>query len=159
MCNEFCLSKHLFKLLFSCSSYLCKYTTKLIGRKYVVFLEMSKCNLEMSTWSQTCLIFCLRQEGRLIWAWGFIVSEEEDDPAQPRRRSPRASCPNCLFVFTLSRLYINKWDKWILWVCAEKFNGSDSVWMRFLWHSGVFWWILGIGEDKVGFVNRNAWWS
>lgn len=29
----------------------------------------------------------------------------------------------------------------------------------FLWHSSVFWWILGIGEDKVGFVNRNAWWS
>ncbi len=38
-------------------------------------------------------------------------------------------------------------------VCAEMLSDSDSVWMRFLWHSG------GIGEDKVGFVNRNAWWS
>lgn len=44
-------------------------------------------------------------------------------------------------------------------VCAEMLSDSDSVWMRFLGHSELIWWILGIGEDKVGFVNRNAWWS
>lgn len=62
---------------------------------------------------------------------------------QPCRRSPRANCPICLFVFTLSRPCTNKWDKWILCACALRCFDSCDI-PEF---SGGFW---ELGRTRLG---------
>lgn len=58
-----------------------------------------------------------------------------------------STVPTVLFVY-LCLLFpglaqTNEISESCVCVCAEMLSDSDSVWMRFLWHSGVFWWILG----------------